>query len=185
MKQTVPPVFDDDFRSILISLFRWRRDVRSFLPMPVPQVILDHLFELAHLAPSVGLSQPWRFVMVENASRRSAIKANFEKCNAMALAGQNETRAGIYASLKLAGLSEAPCQFAVCTEAEPEQGHGLGCQTIPEMMSYSTVTAIHTFWLAARTYGLGLGWVSILDPEAVIDVLDLPKSWKLTGYFCL
>ncbi len=185
MKQTLPPVFDDGFRSSLIELFKWRRDVRSFLPTPVPQIILDGLLKLTDLAPSVGLSQPWRFIMVNDENRRAAVRANFEVCNREALLLQSESRAGIYAKLKLSGLKEAPCQFAVCTEFDPEQGHGLGRQTMPEMTNYSTVLAIHTLWLAARTYGLGLGWVSILDPAYVITILDVPKSWQLTGYFCL
>jgi 5,6-dimethylbenzimidazole synthase len=180
-----PPIFDEAFRVTLVDLFKWRRDVRSFLPTPVPQNILDHLTDLANLAPSVGLSQPWRFVFVDNANRRAAIRVNFETCNADALAAQNESRAHIYATLKLAGLDEAPCQFAVCTEIDPSQGHGLGRATMPEMTSYSTVMAIHTMWLAARSYGLGLGWVSIIDPEVIMNILDLPKNWQLTGYFCL
>jgi 5,6-dimethylbenzimidazole synthase len=179
------PIFDDAFRCQLIDLFKWRRDVRSFLPKPVPQDIIDELLLLTNLAPSVGLSEPWRFVFVNDPARRAAIKANFEDCNRLALSSQNESRADIYARLKLAGLDEAPCQFAVCTEIDPTQGHGLGRATMPEMTSYSTVMAIHTLWLAARTYGLGLGWVSILDPLAVMDVLDVPKNWQLTGYFCL
>ncbi len=185
MKQTCPPVFNDDFRSTLIDLFKWRRDVRSFLPLPVPQNILDELLQLADLAPSVGLSQPWRFIMVNDPARRAAVRANFEACNAEALDRQNQNRAATYAKLKLAGLNEAPCQFAVCTVLDPEQGHSLGRATMPEMTSYSTIMSIHTLWLAARTYGLGLGWVSILDPAAIMNVLELPGSWQLTGYFCL
>lgn len=185
MTQTHPPIFNNNFRTTLIDLFKWRRDVRSFLPMPVSQSVLSDLLQLADLAPSVGLSQPWRFIMVDNPARRAAIKANFEACNALAMAGQNQTHAGIYAKLKLAGLDQAPCQFAVCTDLEPEQGRRLGRATMPEMTSYSTVMAIHTLWLAARAYGLGLGWISILDPAAVMDVLELPGSWQLTGYFCL
>jgi 5,6-dimethylbenzimidazole synthase len=183
------PIFDDTFRRQLIDLFKWRRDVRSFLDKPVPQDILDKLIYLTDLAPSVGLSQPWRFIFVNDLARRAAIKANFETCNQMALAAQDKdqdtNRANIYARLKLAGLDEAPCQFAVCTEIDPAQGYGLGRVTMPEMTSYSTVMAIHTLWLAARTYGLGLGWVSILDPDAIMNILDAPKNWQLTGYFCL
>ncbi len=185
MTSATSPIFDDTFRRQLIDLFKWRRDVRSFLDKPVPQDILDKLIDLTDLAPSVGLSQPWRFIFVNDLARRAAIKANFETCNQMALAAQNTNRANIYARLKLAGLDEAPCQFAVCTEIEPTQGHGLGRATMPEMTSYSTVMAIHTLWLAARTYGLGLGWVSILDPDAIMNILDAPQNWQLTGYFCL
>jgi 5,6-dimethylbenzimidazole synthase len=179
------PVFDDAFRATLIDLIKWRRDVRSFLPTPVPQDILNSLLQLTDLAPSVGLSQPWRFILVDDENRRAAIKANFEACNKHALDTQSDNRSHIYARLKLAGLDEAPCQFAVCTEIDPSQGHGLGRATMPEMTSYSTVMAIHTLWLLARTYGLGLGWVSIIDPIAVMSILNVPEHWQLTGYFCL
>ena len=179
------PVFDDAFRAKLLDLFRWRRDVRSFRREPVPADLLNELLEIATLAPSVGLSQPWRFVMVDDPARRAAVRASFEACNAEALAEQDKTRAGLYARLKLAGLDEAPCQIAVCVEAAPAQGHGLGRSTMPETTTYSAVMAIYTLWLAARAVGLGVGWVSILDPVAVMASLDVPKSWTLVGYFCL
>ena len=147
--------------------------------------LLNELLEIATLAPSVGLSQPWRFVMVDDPARRAAVRASFEACNAAALAEQDNTRAGLYARLKLAGLDESPCQIAVCVEPAPIQGHGLGRSTMPETTTYSAVMAIHTLWLAARAVGLGLGWVSILDPAAVMASLDVPKSWTLVGYFCL
>ena len=179
------PVFDTAFRDTLEDLFRWRRDVRRFRSTPVPQDLLDRLFDLASLAPSVGLSEPWRFVLVSDPGRRAAIRASFARCNAEALAGQHATRAATYATLKLAGLDEAPVQFAVFVEPDPEQGHGLGRQTMPETCAYSAVMAVHTLWLAARAAGLGLGWVSILDPAAVSAVLDIPPDWHLVGYFCL
>lgn len=179
------PVFDEAFRAKLLDLFKWRRDVRSFRRDPVPAGLLDELLETATLAPSVGLSQPWRFVLVDDLVRRAAVRASFEVCNAEALAKQDETRAGLYARLKLAGLDEAPCQIAVCVEAAPAQGHGLGRNSMPETTAYSAVMAIYTLWLAARAVGLGVGWVSILDPVAVMAALDVPKSWTLIGYFCL
>ncbi|HEX3983169.1 MAG TPA: 5,6-dimethylbenzimidazole synthase, partial [Acidisoma sp.] len=158
------PFFDAGFRMQLLELFRWRRDVRHFRPDPVPPAQLDRLLETACLAPSVGLSQPWRFVMVDDAGRRAAVRANFERCNAEALASQSDDHAARYARLKLAGLDQAPCHFAVFAEPDPEQGHGLGRRTMPETTAYSAVMAVYTIWLAARAEGLGLGWVSILDP---------------------
>jgi 5,6-dimethylbenzimidazole synthase len=185
MPVTDAPVFDEAFRVKLLQLFKWRRDVRSFRRDPVPAGLLDELLETATLAPSVGLSQPWRFVMVDDPARRAAVRASFEACNAEALAKQDETRAGLYARLKLAGLDQAPCQIAVCAEIAPAQGHGLGRGSMPETTAYSAVMAIHTLWLAARAAGLGVGWVSILDPVAVMAALDVPRSWTLIGYFCL
>jgi 5,6-dimethylbenzimidazole synthase len=179
------PVFDSAFRARLLELFTWRRDVRRFRPDPVPAETLDELLAIASLAPSVGLSQPWRFVTVADPARRAAVRRSFETCNAQALAAQESGRAALYARLKLAGLDEAPCHLAVFAESEPAQGHGLGRATMPETTAYSAVMAVHTLWLAAQAAGLGLGWVSILDPAAVTAALDVPAAWQFIGYFCL
>jgi 5,6-dimethylbenzimidazole synthase len=177
--------FDAAFRARLRDLLIWRRDVRRFRPDSLPAGTLESLIELACLAPSVGLSQPWRFVIVEDPARRAAVRDNFAACNADALRAQAPQRAGLYARLKLTGLAEAPVHFAVFADRATTQGHGLGRRTMPEMVEYSAVTAVHTMWLAARAQGLGLGWISILDPAAIATILDVPAAWKLIGYFCL
>jgi len=179
------PDFDAAFRARLRDLLLWRRDVRRFRRDPLPTGLLDALIELACLAPSVGLSQPWRFVIVEDRALRTAIRRNFESCNATALARQSPERAALYARLKLAGLDDAPCQLAVFADRATAQGHGLGRLTMPEMIEYSTITAVHTIWLAARAHGIGMGWVSILDPQKVAALLQAPPDWKFIGYFCL
>ncbi len=180
-----PATFEPAFRARLRDLLLWRRDVRRFRGDPLPSGALDALIKLACLAPSVGLSQPWRFVIVDDAARRAAIQRNFETCNAAALGAQHGERAGLYARLKLAGLKEAPCHLAVFADRATAQGHGLGRHTMPEMIEYSAVTAAHTIWLAARAQGIGMGWVSILDPQAVTEILAVPPHWKFIGYFCL
>ncbi|APH54381.1 Nitroreductase family protein [Granulibacter bethesdensis] len=181
--------FDSAFRQELHRLLRWRRDVRHFRREPLPVDTLPRLLAEACLAPSVGLSEPWRFVLVDDAARRAAIRANFETSNADALSAlQNngqQSRAQLYARLKLAGLDDAPVHLAVFCEPDPEQGHGLGRKTMPETLAYSTVMAIHTFWLAARAEGVGVGWVSILDPEPINAMLDVPAHWQLIGYLCV
>jgi 5,6-dimethylbenzimidazole synthase len=159
--------------------------VRRFRPDPVDPALLDSLLAAASLAPSVGLSEPWRFVIVEDPARRAAVRASFLHCNAAALAAQPTSRASLYARLKLAGLDEAPCHLAAFAEPDPAQGHGLGRATMPETTLFSTVIAVHTLWLAARAAGLGLGWVSILDPAAVTAALDVPGDWVLVAYLCL
>jgi 5,6-dimethylbenzimidazole synthase len=179
------PNFNPAFRQQLRDLFRWRRDVRRFRPDPLPAGLLEELLDVAALAPSVGLSQPWRFVLVEDPARRATVRASFAACNAAALARQDSSRAGLYARLKLAGLDEAPCHLAIFAEPDPAQGHGLGRATMPEMAAYSAVLAAHTLWLVARAEGLGMGWVSILEPGAVAAALDVPAGWTLIGYFCL
>ncbi len=177
--------FDAAFCARLRDLLAWRRDVRRFRRDPLPDGLLKTLIDLACLSPSVGLSQPWRFVTVDDAKRRNAIRQNFAACNAAALMAQGGERAGLYARLKLAGLEEAPCHLAVFADRATAQGHGLGRHTMPEMIDYSAVTAVHTIWLAARARGIGMGWVSILDPAKVAATLDVPGDWKFIGYFCL
>ncbi|MCC7047095.1 MAG: 5,6-dimethylbenzimidazole synthase [Alphaproteobacteria bacterium] len=184
-----PPIFDAAFRAKLRQLLEWRRDVRRFRAQPLEPARVLRLLELAQLAPSVGLSQPWRFVTVEDPVRRQAIVADFEKCNAEALAEYKAADAGerahIYAGLKLAGLREAPLHLAVFADRGTGQGHGLGRRTMPEMIDYSAVLAVHTLWLAARAEGIGLGWVSILDPAAVARILAVPSEWRFIAYLCL
>ncbi|TIS55587.1 MAG: 5,6-dimethylbenzimidazole synthase [Mesorhizobium sp.] len=182
---TSGPEFTSDFRVRLVDLFRWRRDVRRFKPAPLPEGALERLLDLASAAPSVGLSQPWRFVVVESAERRDAVRVCFERCNAEALASFAGERAALYARLKLAGLTEAPCQFAVFADRTTGQGHGLGRLTMPATIEYSAVMAVHTLWLAARAEGIGMGWVSILDPAEMATILDAPPEWTLIGYFCV
>jgi len=179
------PVFNDDFRAKLHELFLWRRDVRRFRSEPLAPGTLERLIDAACLAPSVGLSQPWRFVAVDDAARRAAIIANFHRCNAEALAAYEGAAGALYARLKLAGLKEAPCHLAVFVDEDTSQGHGLGRRTMPEMLHYSVVAAVCNIWLAARAEGIGMGWVSIIDPLEVTEALDLPPAWRLIGYFCL
>lgn len=185
LAEIAAPAFDASFRARLHDLFAWRRDVRSFKRAKLPEGCLERLIDLACLAPSVGLSEPWRFVIIEDLARRAEIRACFEACNRAALEAQEPGRAGLYARLKLAGLDDAPCQVAVFADLSTCQGHGLGRHTMPEMIAYSTVLAIHTLWLAARAEGIGVGWVSILDPLRVSSILDTPTDWKLIGYLCI
>jgi 5,6-dimethylbenzimidazole synthase len=177
--------FDDQFRARLRDLMVWRRDVRRFRTEALPAGALDRLIATACLAPSVGLSQPWRFVVVESAERRRAVRDDFAACNEAALASYAGEQAARYAALKLSGLAEAPAQLAVFADRTTETGDGLGRRTMPEMAEYSVVTAIMAMWLVARAEGIGMGWVSILDPARIAAILDVPEHWRLVGYFCL
>ena len=179
------PAFDTGFNERLLTLIDWRRDVRRFRPDPLPPNTVARLVEIASLAPSVGLSQPWRFVTVCDPARRAAIRRNFERANEAALKAQDQSRAALYARLKLAGLDDAPVHLAVFADRTTQQGHGLGRQTMPEMLDYSVAVAIHTLWLAARAQGIGVGWVSILDAAEVAATLDIDAAWKLIGYLCI
>jgi len=151
----------------------------------LPDGLLQQFLSQACLSPSVGFSQPWRWVIVDDPERRAAVVENFQEANRSALADLSGSRAALYARLKLAGLVEAPVHLAVFIDPDPELGHGLGRRTMPEMVPYSAVCAIHTLWLAARAHGVGMGWVSILDPERVPQALNVPEHWKLIAYLCL
>jgi 5,6-dimethylbenzimidazole synthase len=180
-----PIAFDEAFRRRLRDLFVWRRDVRRFRREPLAAGTIERLIETACLSPSVGLSQPWRFVIVEDAARRRAVIDDFRACNGEALRAYAGEVAERYAALKLAGLEEAPCHVAVFADRSTEVGTGLGRRTMPETAEYSVVAAICTLWLAARAEGIGLGWVSILDPVRIGEILDVPKDWIFIGYLCL
>jgi 5,6-dimethylbenzimidazole synthase len=177
--------FDDVFRRQLRELFVWRRDVRRFRSDSLPSDTMERLIEVACLSPSVGLSQPWRFVIVEDKARRQAVIEDFKACNADALHSFSGERAARYATLKLAGLEEAPGHLAVFAETASDIGCGLGRATMPETVEYSVAAAICCMWLAARAEGIGLGWVSILNPVRVHEILEVPDSWKFIGYLCV
>lgn len=177
--------FDDGFRRHLRELFVWRRDVRRFRSDPLPAGAIDRLIETACLSPSVGLSQPWRFVTVDDDARRRAVIDDFRSCNADALSAYSGERAARYATLKLSGLEQAPGHLAVFADKAGDIGHGLGRATMPETTEYSVVAAITAMWLAARAEGIGLGWVSILNPDRIHAVLDVPESWKFIAYLCI
>jgi 5,6-dimethylbenzimidazole synthase len=180
-----PPVFDDGFRKSLGDLFAWRRDVRRFLADPIEPEVIDGLIASATLAPSVGNSQPWRFVTIDAPERRAAVRANFEAANAEALGDYAGEQAKLYATLKLSGLDQAPVHLAVFADVTTRDGHGLGKKTMPETLAYSVVGAVNTLWLAARALGIGIGWVSILDPARINSVLDVPEDWLLVAYLCI
>ncbi len=180
-----PPHFDQAFRDRLRQLFLWRRDVRRFRTEPVDPALIDDLIALAALAPSVGNSQPWRFVRVEDARRRTAVRQHFEDCNREALADYFGEQARLYARLKLSGLEKAPVQLAVFVDRETVLGHGLGQKTMPETLHYSVVAAVNTLWLAARAHGIGVGWVSILEPRRIGAILEVPEGWQLVAYLCV
>lgn len=180
-----PPIFSEEFRAGLADLFRWRRDVRRFLPDPLPAGALDALLAAAATAPSVGLSEPWRFVTVASPGARAGVIASFERCNAAALADLGGAGAALYARLKLEGLREAPLHLAAFCDETTAQGRGLGARTMPEMRRYSVVCAVMQLWLAARAMGIGVGWVSILDAEAVRVALAAPEGWALVAYLCI
>lgn len=185
LHKTPADQWDGTFRDQLSRLFQLRRDVRRFRSAPIGSATVRRLLEAACMAPSVGLSQPWRFVSVTSPTYRARMLTEFESANAFAASHYDEVTQAHYSMLKLAGLREAPEQLAVFTERDPAAGRGLGRATMPESVVYSVVAAIQNLWLAARAEGIGVGWVSILRPEKIANLLEVHDDWQLVAYLCI
>jgi 5,6-dimethylbenzimidazole synthase len=136
-------------------------------------------------SPSVGNSQPWRVVRVKSQNIRQSVRDHVEVEHALSAQIYDDETANHFNRLKLHGLDTAPEQFAVFSVSDPAEGKGLGRQTMPETLVWSTVMAIHTLWLLARSKGLGLGWVSILQPEKMYEILNCPQEWQFIAYLCM
>jgi 5,6-dimethylbenzimidazole synthase len=163
---------------------RARRDVREFRPDPVPSEVLRRLLEAAHCAPSVGFMQPWDFVLVRSLETRRRIHASFLEENARAAARYGAERRQLYGRLKLEGVLEAPLNLCVTCHRE-RGGEVLGRSTVRDTDLYSTCLAVQNLWLAARAEGIGVGWVSILDPGIVAELLALPSAVMPVAYLCI
>ena len=163
-----------------------RRDVRSqFLPDPIPTDVQVRLLQAAHHAPSVGFMQPWDFILIEDKSTRSQIKSLFNRVNDQAANLYEPGRAELYRSLKLEGILEAPLNLCVTCDRNRGGPHVLGRSTIIETDLFSTCLAVQNLWLAARAEGVGVGWVSILDPVELAQILDLPANVVPVAYLCM
>jgi 5,6-dimethylbenzimidazole synthase len=178
--------FDERAREAVYRVIRERRDVRrGFLPEPMPDDLLLRLLEAAHSAPSVGLMQPWRFIVVRDLSVRQAVHKIFLDANQQAVAGYDGERQQNYAALKLEGILEAPQNLCIVCDSQSSQGHQLGRRTMPETAVYSAVCAVQNLWLAARAEGIGVGWVSILEPALLRRALKIPEHVTPVAYLCL
>jgi len=177
--------FSDSFRTDLLQLMRWRRDVRRFSNDPVDEALLMQCLDTFRLAPSVGLSEPWRIVRVTSPDLRQKAIQNYQAANTAALDGYDGEKAALYSGLKLSGMTEAPEHIAIFCDDSTTKGSGLGATTMPEMRRYSVVGAINLMWLHARSHGLGMGWVSILDAPKLCADLDVPTDWSLIAYLCI
>jgi 5,6-dimethylbenzimidazole synthase len=178
--------FSETEKSAVYRAMRERRDVRAgYLPEPIDRATLYRLLTAAHQAPSVGFMQPWRFIVVRQPSLRAAVHQIFQRANADAAESYQQERKALYSRLKLEGLLEAPQHLCVVCDEETERGHHLGRHSMPETSVYSVVCAIQNLWLAARAEGVGVGWVSILDPLAIKGLLRIPPAAQLVAYLCL
>jgi 5,6-dimethylbenzimidazole synthase len=171
-------------RGLYEAIFR-RRDVRTFLPDPVPPDVLARILIAAHHAPSVGFTQPWDFVIVRDPERRRRVKEIFEQEREKNAAQFEGARRSKFLALKLEGIVEAPLNLIVTCTPERFGPAVLGRVSIREVESYSTCLAVENLWLAARAEGLGVGWVSILRNEALAQIFAIPKSVIPIAYLCV
>lgn len=178
--------FSAEERAAVYRAIAERRDVRSdFLRTPINEAVLLRILAAGHRAPSVGFCQPWRFILVRDQTSHAAVYDAFAKANDHAAAAYSDEDSVVYRQLRLQGLKTAPLGLCVISAREPTQGRGLGRQTMPEMAKYSTVCAIQNMWLAARAEGIGMGWVSILDPAELRKLFAVPQEFEIVAYFCV
>jgi len=178
--------FNKADRSAIYRAIALRRDVRrGFLDRPLPGELLKRLLAAAHNAPSVGLMQPSRFIVIRNLDTRRAVYNIFKDANADARELYEGEKKEKYDALKLEGILKAPQNICIVCDTQNQRGHGLGRQTMPETAAYSTVCAVQNLWLAARAEAVGVGWVSILDPVRLRGVLRIPDHILPVAYLCL
>ena len=178
-------LFTEQDVAVLEEIILNRRDVRGnrFLQTEVKDEILEKLLSAAVNAPSVGYSQPWEFVVIKDAAIRQRVKESFEEENARSKEFFKDEKKEQYTRLKLEGIAEAPVNIAVFYK--PSEGPVLGETVMKEAGLYSVVCAIQNIWLMARALNIGMGWVSILDPEKIKAILNAPQQNQLIAYLCI
>ncbi len=172
-------------QQLLEEVMRLRRDVRGnkFTQQDITAEVIEKILMAASLAPSVGFSQPWEFVVIRELSTKQQVVNSFEIENKKSKKLFSDDKQKIYAQLKLEGILEAPVNIAVFYKQSTKPV--LGQTTMSEMGEYSVVCAIQNMWLMSRALNVGLGWVSILDPDAVKKILQAPARHKLIAYLCI
>lgn len=179
----LPHRYTDAEIAALWRTLRERRDMRHFLPDPLPEGLIERLVLAAHLAPSVGFMQPWRFIRISDADLRARLHAQVvaeQQRTAAALPSRNDE----FLTLKIEGIRECAEILVVCLMPSRER-HIIGRRTLPEMDIASVGCAIQNMWLAARAEGVGLGWVSFFEPQALAELLMLPEGAQPLGILCI
>jgi 5,6-dimethylbenzimidazole synthase len=163
-----------------------RRDVRShFTSKPIDDEVLSRILNAAHHAPSVGFSQPWNFILIKDYDTRKKIKESFEMERERSSQFVEEPRKSKYLSFKLEGILDSPLNVCVTYDPSKFGPFVIGKSSIPETGIYSVCCAVQNLWLAARTEGIGLGWVSILSNDTLKKILNLPEHVIPVAYVCL
>ena len=179
-------VFTETEKQALYDVIYARRDVRNeFRPEPVAEDALNRVLQAAHAAPSVGLSQPWNFILIRDRARRAAIRQAFLRANEEAQAMFPDERRTAYSALKLEGIEKAPLNICVTCDRTRGGEVVLGRTHNRDMDLYSTVCSVQNLWLAARAEGIGVGWVSIYHESDLKQILGLPDHVAIVAYLCV
>ena len=178
--------FNESDRAAVYRAIGTRLDVRrGFIDHPLPDEVLQRLLAAAYSAPSVGLMQSSRFIVIRDLVTRTAVHNIFEGANHKAATTYQGEQRELYTALKLEGILEAPQNLCIVCDTQNERDHKLGRHTMPDTAAYSTVCAIQNLWLAARAEGICVGWVSILDPARLRALLHISDHSLLVAYLCL
>ena len=179
--------YSDPEIEALWRVLRERRDMRHFLPAadtePLPDGLIERLVLAAHLAPSVGYMQPWRFIRISDPALRERMHAQVE-AERLRTAASLPSRNDEFLSVKIEGIRDC-AELLVVTLMPGCEKHIIGRRTLPEMDVASVGCAIQNMWLAARAEGIGLGWVSFFEPQALADLLGLPADTRPLGILCI
>jgi nicotinate-nucleotide--dimethylbenzimidazole phosphoribosyltransferase len=176
--------YDDAERDAVHRVIAERRDIRRFRPDPIPDEVLERILAAAHRAPSVGLMQPWRFIVVSDDATRLGVRRLAQR-ERLRQVDRFTERARHFLDQKIEGIVEAPLGVVVCCDHGDPDVEVLGRGTIPETDTYSTACAIENLWLAARAEGIGVGWVSFYRPEDLRALLGMPDRVDPIAYLCL
>jgi 5,6-dimethylbenzimidazole synthase len=173
-------------RDAVYEVIAKRRDIRIFRPdVDVPANVLTRILSAAHQAPSVGFSQPWDFILVRNPETRSRIRHSFLACRAAEATRYPPERRSKYLAYRLEGILESALNICVTVDLRPADELVLGTGTQPETLRSSVCCAVQNLWLAARAEGVGVGWVSIVEPTVLREELGLPTGIEPIAYLCV
>lgn len=186
MPEPMDQTFSEEEINSLYRLIEARRDVRSgFKPDHIPQQLLLNILKAAHCAPSVGFMQPWNFVLIDDLEQKAKVKKAFLEARNKEADLYSGDKRELYDSLKLEGIEEAPLNILVTCQRDRNGKTGLGRSIQDDMDIFSTVCAVQNLWLAARAEGIGIGWVSIIEKQALKDIFSVPENVEPVAYLCV
>ena len=178
-----PHSYSDEEKKAVYKAMAERRDMRHFTDRPLESGLLSKILSAAHMAPSVGLMQPWRFVRISDRTIRQAIYDNVDQERVLTAEALGERKTE-FLQLKVEGILQC-AEVLVAALPDKREEHIFGRRTLPEMDIASLACAIQNMWLAARVEGIGMGWVSIFEPESLMTLLGMPKGSRPMAILCI